>query len=139
MSNQLVTVATFNFATDPNLLLLKAKLADEGIPYNAADENTIGVDPLLSITVGGIRVLVNEQDAAHAREIIQEINKINQESREIVDFEKYDESEDNVSFEIITPETELTPSNTNSTYLIIVGALAALLVLALLFTVLREL
>lgn len=139
MSTQLVTVATFNFATDPNLLLLKAKLADNGIAYNAADENTIGIDPLLSISVGGIRVLVNEQDAARAREIIQEINDINQESREIVDFEKYDEPEDNVSFEIITPDTGLTPSNTNSTYLIIVGALAALLVLALLFTVLREL
>lgn len=139
MSTQLVTVATFNFATDPNLLLLKAKLADNGIAYNAADENTIGIDPLLSISVGGIRVLVNEQDAARAQEIIQEINDINQESREIVDFEKYDESEDNVSFEIITPDTGLTPSNTNSTYLIIVSALAALLVLALLFTVLREL
>lgn len=138
MSNQLITIATFNFATDPNLLLLKAKLTDAGITYNAADENTVGIDPLLSITVGGIRVLVNEHDVARAREIILEINEINQESREIVDFEKYDESEDNVSFEIVTPDGDISSQKGNSTYLLIVGALAALLMLALFFTVLRE-
>lgn len=113
MSSQLVTIATFNFATDPNFLLLKARLTDAGIAYNAADENTVGIDPLLSITVGGIRVLVNEQDAPYAGKIIQEINAMNRESREIVDFDQYDESEDNISFEIITPHSDITSQKIN--------------------------
>ncbi len=126
MSDQLVTVATFNFATDPDFLLLKARLREENIPFNTAEENTVGVDPLLSITVGGIRVLVNKRDAPRALEIVEDLNHA-------------DEGEENVSFQVITPDWEPAPESDSWGYLLIVGFIIALLLLALLFTVLREL
>lgn len=74
MSDQLITVATFNFSTDPNFLLFKAALKHHDIPFFAADENTVNANPFLSISVGGIRVMVHEDDVPAATGIWREIN-----------------------------------------------------------------
>lgn len=78
MPNEFVTIATFNFTTEPSFLLFKAALARHGIPYFSADENTVSVDPFLSIMVGGIRVQVHEEDVPEAVAIWREILQANE-------------------------------------------------------------
>lgn len=133
MSDRLVTVATFNFATDPNFLIFKIRLKEAGIPFNAAEENTVGVDPLLSITVGGIRVLVNESNAPRAMEILHEINQTEITPDHVeIDFGESDTVLDEVSYKIMPAH----PEPANQLYFYTVIALMILLVLALLVTLL---
>ncbi|HMN88445.1 MAG TPA: hypothetical protein PKD70_09925 [Saprospiraceae bacterium] len=73
MSNRFVTIARFNFATEPVFILLKMRLEQEGILYYAAEENTVGIDPLLSITLGGIRVQVEQANVIRALAILKTI------------------------------------------------------------------
>ncbi len=133
MSNRLVTVATFNFATDPNFLIFKIRLKEAGIPFNAAEENTVGIDPLLSITVGGIRVLVNESHVPRAMEILQDINPTEiTPDRVEIDFGESDTVLDEVSYKIVTARSE--PAN--QLYFYVVFALVIVLTLALFVTLL---
>ncbi len=73
MSNRFVTIARFNFATEPVFILLKMRLEQEGILYYAAEENTVGIDPLLSITLGGIRLQVEQANVIRALAILKTI------------------------------------------------------------------
>lgn len=73
MEDQLVTIATFNFNTDIRITLLASALESEDIPYHLKDENTLALDPLLSLAVGGVKLQVLEKNAARALELYQEI------------------------------------------------------------------
>lgn len=132
MSNQLVTIATFNFTTDPSFLVFKAALKHHGISFHAADEHTVNADPLLSIVVGGIRVMVHEDDVPAAIRIWREINDAEVNTA-------IEEDADNLILDdkiINSPNTE---NQGNTTYFIWVLALISLLLLALLFVTLSAL
>lgn len=133
MSEKMITVATFNFATDANFLIFKMKLQEEGILYNAAEENTVGIDPFLSITVGGIRVLVNEADALRARAILQEIEQteITPENIEI-EFGDNDTILDEVNYRIVPLQADAA----SQAYFYVVVGLMILLTLAIFVTLL---
>jgi hypothetical protein len=72
MSNELITIAKFNFPTDPDFQVFTLLLEQEGIQYVCPEENTVGIDPLLSIAVGGLRVQVRKEDAGLAKQLLEE-------------------------------------------------------------------
>lgn len=72
MPTGLVILAAFDSAWQANLL--KGKLEGEGIPAYIFDENTVTLNPLYSIAVGGIKVKVREPDYEAALAIYQEVN-----------------------------------------------------------------
>lgn len=127
MSDELITVATFNFSTDPNFLLFKAALKHYDIPFFAADENTVNANPFLSISVGGIRVMVHEDDVPAATGIWREIN------------ESASSEEDTVFAE--AEDSKVKPFNINPkgnpAYFMIVVALVSFLLLTLALVILK--
>lgn len=139
MSNQLITVTTFNFSTDPNFLLFKAALKHHDIPYLAAEENTVNANPFLSISVGGIRVMVHENDLPEAisiwREISEAVVDVVIETEE--DFGEHDHILDDIRTQTFINQP-IKKEKTNSTYFILVIALLSLLLLSLFFAILIE-
>ena len=73
MSTQFVKIASFRFPTDPDFVMFVTELEQEGIEYQCPERTQLEVDPLMSMAFGGLRVLVQEQDAARAREILASI------------------------------------------------------------------
>jgi predicted RNA-binding Zn-ribbon protein involved in translation (DUF1610 family) len=47
------------------------KLQDAGVECYLKDENTVTIDPILSNAIGGIKLVVKEEDAAQAKELLQ--------------------------------------------------------------------
>ena len=70
---KLVTLRTFDNSIQAHLL--KSKLESEDIACYLFDENIVGLYPLYNITVGGIKLKINEQDVEKATMIIQEFDK----------------------------------------------------------------
>lgn len=68
MAEELVTVATFS--TPHEASLAKADLEACGIPAFTADEFTIGVNPLYSNALGGIKVRVPASFLAEAQAVL---------------------------------------------------------------------
>tara|TARA_R110000796_G_scaffold250788_3_gene380607 strand:+ start:10538 stop:10918 length:381 start_codon:yes stop_codon:yes gene_type:complete len=64
MSSKLVTIATFEYVAD--LQILRAKLASEGIPVFLKDENTLNSDPMISYAIGGAKLQVFTEDVEKA-------------------------------------------------------------------------
>ncbi|GEM_PF-561572 len=129
MSDQLITVATFNFTTEPNFLLFKLALEHHGIPYYAADENTINANPFLSISVGGIRVQVHEDDLPEAVAIWREIKELDDTvARDIGNSDQILDDARNA--------TEVDTIANNGTYRIIIGVLLMVIFLIILRVVL---
>lgn len=64
MSNKLVTIATFEYVAD--VQILKTKLASEGIHVFIKDENTLNSDPMISHAIGGAKMQVFEEDVEKA-------------------------------------------------------------------------
>jgi len=56
-----------------NILLLRLK--DEGIDCYLKDEHTITIDPLLSPALGGIKLMVRENDIAKAANLLDEFEE----------------------------------------------------------------
>jgi len=56
-----------------NILLLRLK--DEGIDCYLKDENTITIDPLLSPALGGMKLMVHENDIAKATRMLEEFEE----------------------------------------------------------------
>lgn len=54
--------------------MMKTKLESENIICFLFDENIVGLNPLYSITVGGIKLKVNKSDIDRAAEIIEGLN-----------------------------------------------------------------
>lgn len=67
----MVTIKTFDNPIDAHLL--KTKLESEGIFCYLADENIVGINPLLSNAVGGIKLNVDKEDVDDAIRIIKEM------------------------------------------------------------------
>ena len=64
----LVTIWTFPY--QHQLLIIRGRLEAEGIETFAQDELTIQVDPLYSNALGGIKLMVHQEDVARATEIL---------------------------------------------------------------------
>ena len=70
---RLVTIRTFDNSIEANLM--KSKLESENIMCFLFDENIVGLIPLYNITVGGIKLKINELDIEKATEIIEYTEK----------------------------------------------------------------
>jgi hypothetical protein len=63
------------FFTPVEAHMLQSRLEAEGVPAVVADAQIVGVNPLLTMAVGGVRVLVSESDFERAREIVSAIER----------------------------------------------------------------
>jgi hypothetical protein len=70
---QFVTIGVFRFPTDPDFILFTTALEQANIDYFCPEENQLSVDPILSIGLGGLRVMVNVGDEAQAKALYAEI------------------------------------------------------------------
>lgn len=70
---QPVTIAVFRFPTDPDFVLFTTELERAGIRYVCPEQNQLAVDPLLSIGLGGLRVMTDAADEQQARAIYEEL------------------------------------------------------------------
>lgn len=52
--------------------IARGRLEEQGILCWLKDENTVTIDPLLSIAVGGIKLMVAEHQLERARQILSE-------------------------------------------------------------------
>jgi predicted RNA-binding Zn-ribbon protein involved in translation (DUF1610 family) len=66
---ELITVRTFNNSLSANLLL--CKLRNGGVECYLKDEFTVTVDPILSNAIGGIKLVVNKNDAAEVFQLLE--------------------------------------------------------------------
>ena len=64
------TIKTFDNPIDAHII--KTKLESEGIMCYITDENTIGLNPMLNIALGGVKLNVAAEDVAVALQIIEE-------------------------------------------------------------------
>lgn len=69
----LITFKTFDNPIDAHIL--KAKLESEEIVCFIFDEHTIGINPLYSNALGGVKLKINEEDLEKATEIVRELNE----------------------------------------------------------------
>jgi len=67
----LITLKTFDNSIDAHLL--KSKLESEGIVCYLFDEHTVTMYPFYNVTVGGIKLKINEMDLEMAKEIYNSI------------------------------------------------------------------
>jgi hypothetical protein len=74
MDTQLVQVANFNFPSDPEFILFIHELEHAGIEYVCPEKIQLENQPLLTIGLGGLRVLVNIEDATEAKAILEGLN-----------------------------------------------------------------
>jgi hypothetical protein len=64
----LIPIAAFSKPEDAHLLRLRLEAG--GVPAHVQDENTATVNWMLSDAIGGVKVLIEEEDAERAREIL---------------------------------------------------------------------
>ncbi|MFN8299232.1 MAG: DUF2007 domain-containing protein [Chitinophagales bacterium] len=65
-----VTVRTFTLPTQA--MVASSVLQSEGIEFVLQDELTVQVDPFYSNAVGGVKLNVPEEQAAHAHEVLKQ-------------------------------------------------------------------
>ncbi|MFT4805111.1 MAG: hypothetical protein ACI9YE_002326 [Psychroserpens sp.] len=65
---ELVTIKTFDNLIEAHMM--KSKLESENIICFMFDENIVGLNPLYNVTVGGIKLTINQFDFDKATEII---------------------------------------------------------------------
>ena len=66
---KIITLRSFDNYFLANILL--TKMQDAGIECYLKDENTVTIDPILSNAIGGIKLVVREDDAAEAIQLLQ--------------------------------------------------------------------
>ncbi len=66
-------VKTFDNYFSANLIL--NRLSNDGIKCRLLDEQTVSLDPLLNIAVGGIKLAVQEEDVKASKELFDEYEK----------------------------------------------------------------
>jgi len=69
------TIAIFNYSHE--IIILKHRLDQEGIPYFFENENTIQVAPFYTMALGGIRLKIHPNDFEIAQAILEELNRPN--------------------------------------------------------------
>jgi hypothetical protein len=70
MSDELVTIATFDNTVQANLV--RNQLAAAGIRATLVDEHTVGVNWLWSNAIGGVKLIVREEDYNDAAKILDD-------------------------------------------------------------------
>ncbi len=70
--NNLVLLNTYHSPIEANII--KNKLESEGIDAYIFDEHSIGVNPLVSSALGGVKVMVRSSDFDIAKEILLELH-----------------------------------------------------------------
>lgn len=81
MSEKLITLVTYTYATESYLLI--AKLDTEGIFSFIKNEHTVSTQNFLSNAVGGIDVQIKEKDLARASEILAEVEEQNKSANAV--------------------------------------------------------
>ena len=71
MKDSYTVLAVFEYSTEAQIT--KTKLESEGVRTNLADEKTIDTDPLLSQAIGGVKLLVHNDDFKKAVVIYNDI------------------------------------------------------------------
>jgi DNA-directed RNA polymerase subunit RPC12/RpoP len=71
MNNNYTILAVFEYSTEAQIY--KSKLESENIKTMLADEKTIDSDPLISLAIGGVKLLVHNNDLEQAIEVYDNI------------------------------------------------------------------
>ncbi len=71
MIDHFQVLATFPYSTEAQIT--KSKLEAEGITVMLLDEKTVDSDPLISQAIGGVKLLVSDDDFENAVKIYNEI------------------------------------------------------------------
>ncbi len=74
MGSSGITIASFNWRVQADMLTLH--LDSVGIHSWLTDDHVVGVDPLMALAVGGIKVTVSAEDEPAAREALAEFEKL---------------------------------------------------------------
>lgn len=82
MRDDYTILAVFEYSTEAQLT--KSKLDSEGIRTMLMDEKTVDSDPLISQAIGGVKLLVHNEDLERGVNIYNEIR----------DYEKYDDGKE---------------------------------------------
>ena len=69
MNDNYKILAVFEYSTEAHVM--KSKLASEGFKTMLMDEKTIDTDPLISNAIGGVKLLVHQNDFDKAATILQ--------------------------------------------------------------------
>ena len=72
--NELVVLKTYDNAIQAHMD--KNQIEVEGIQSFLFDENTVSVNPLWNVTVGGIKLMVRQSEFARASGILQKLQQI---------------------------------------------------------------
>jgi hypothetical protein len=68
---KLIPIASYTYTSEA--MIYKAKLQSEGIQVYLQNEHTINTDPLLSNAVGGVQLLVSQDEVMVAKKILNDI------------------------------------------------------------------
>ena len=71
MRDDYTILAVFEYSTEAQVI--KSKLDSEGFKTMLMDEKTIDTDPLLSQAIGGVKLLVHNEDLQNASKVYNEI------------------------------------------------------------------
>lgn len=82
MRDDYTILTVFEYSTEAQLT--KSKLDSEGIRTMLMDEKTVDSDPLISQAIGGVKLLVHNEDLERGLNIYNEIR----------DYEKYDDGKE---------------------------------------------
>ena len=77
MNDHYTVLAVFEYSTEAQTY--KSKLDSENIKTMLADEKTIDSDPLISLAIGGVKLLVHNNDFERATEIYNDIRPYRQD------------------------------------------------------------
>ena len=80
MNNNYSVLATFEYSTEAQLMV--SKLDSEGIKTMLMDEKTIDSDPLISQAIGGVKLLIHNDDFEKAASIYNEIRVYQKDENE---------------------------------------------------------
>jgi DNA-directed RNA polymerase subunit RPC12/RpoP len=69
-----VAIRSYDTYIPANMVM--QRLEEEGIRAYLQDENTVTIDPILTNAVGGIKVMVHEEQAPRALELLAEWEKV---------------------------------------------------------------
>lgn len=73
MHNKYHVLGAFDYLADAELL--KAKLESEGIHVFLKDANILQADPFIASAIGGVKVMVYQQDRERAEEIYNSVRR----------------------------------------------------------------
>lgn len=71
MNKNYTVLAVFEYTAEAQIT--KSKLEAEGIQAQLIDEKTIDSDPLISIAIGGVKLVVHNKDLVKAKRIYNQI------------------------------------------------------------------